>query len=298
MDNWRKISPKTLLWTIGGAGLLLVFWPDNWSLEWFTQLPSVIHSISHAFIIASILGFTVDRITKERLVKETAKDLIEYLIGWKLPREAQRHIRAVILNEVIRYNFEMRCNLVPLPASSIPRMRIDIELSYLLRNFSNYPKPYSPYIGHEDHESPIFHSLSVHRGQNTEYFYSSDDRGKKLVVHEGKGYTFIRGDEVMVTSSPLEEEQEPFRVIAKYSLILPDDYLFIEPLSSPTIHLTLHVNTPTGYETRIACSKVPRETKGEYFDIPEMFVHGEYIGIQWAPKNQIIIRASSSNDQI
>ena len=77
------MRPSTVFWIILVGGIALLFWPAAWPLH------DPAAALAHALVIAGVLGITVDRVAKDHLLKEAARDISQYLIGYRLPEQIQ-----------------------------------------------------------------------------------------------------------------------------------------------------------------------------------------------------------------
>jgi len=108
MLRWIQLHSAALTFLmlfLVGLGLYYVpntWWPWPW-------LNSIQHLLSHALMVAGILGGTVDSFLKRALIR----DVGSIFIGWALPQEVRNYIRDVSQTDLVRKNFRAHYKLTP-----------------------------------------------------------------------------------------------------------------------------------------------------------------------------------------
>ena len=109
-------------------------------------------------LVAGILGITVDRYAKNRLVREASKDVQHYLIGYRLPPEIQNAIKQKMETSIVRHDWEQKFDLQKADGGHV---RIKIDLSYRVENYSSVAVEFNPKLDVDDIQNPIFHSGNI-----------------------------------------------------------------------------------------------------------------------------------------
>src|SRR5450432_2735209 len=152
---WEYIEWWVFLPVLLFGVLLHYTYPGSWPLS-----DVITHGLSDALMIAAVLGITVDRIAKDRLLTDVSADIWHQLMGRDLPLEIKHFIKDGLLNThlvctryEIRYHFTDRTD---------GRLDIEVELRRDLENFSHEKQSEDDvHIGIPLDLEPTFHSVTV-----------------------------------------------------------------------------------------------------------------------------------------
>jgi hypothetical protein len=279
-DRLRQAPTWILFILLIGLGLLIhVIYPTGWFLR------ELVVPLSDALMIAGFLGLTVDTFAKNRLLHEAAVDISKYLIGYRLPPELQDHIRWIQTVDLVRCDCELRYRLTPREHN---KMAVDVEMSYVVKNFSTTAKPYTPRLSVEDVDNPTFLSLTCLRSGNG-YHMADDGKGTPLDVKTlPDGRKQVEGASINIESSRESKTTE-----THCKIILPNNYHDVVSLFYPTIGVRVHVECPKEYEIRIDDSE-NAISSGNCWEFRRLYLPSQIIGIRWLPKDSIPPAASSS----
>jgi hypothetical protein len=277
LDRLRRIPSWFLFVLVISVGWLLhVKYPSNWSYR------ELVVPLTDSLMIAGFLGITADAFAKNRLLQEAAGDISKYLIGYRLPPEIQDHIRWIQTVDVVRCDFEIRYRLESREPSS---MAVDVEMSYLVKNFSTTPKNYTPILSAEDVDNPTFVSLTYLGTDGNGYHLADDGKGKPLNVKKlDDGRKRVEGKSI--TIEPCGANKVPnfqCKIIKRYRLLLPNNYHDLVSFFYPTIGVRIHVDCPNEYVIRIDNAE-EANSSGNCWEFRRLFLPSQIVGIRWLPK--------------
>lgn len=285
-NNFRKFPSWILFLSLICVGLVIhVIYPKEWIFrELFVPL-------SDALMIAGFLGLTVDTFAKNRLLHEAVRDISQYLIGYRLPPEIQDHIRWIQTVDLVRCDCEVRYRL---ELQEQDKMAVDVEMSYLVKNFSTTAKPYTPRLSAEDVDNPTFLSLTCLRSNGNGYHLANDGKGTPLNVKTlTDGRKQVEGEAITIEPCGEDKDTEAHcKIIKKYSLLLPNNYHDVISFFYTTIGVRIHVQYPKEYEIRIDDSE-NANTSGNCWEFKRLYLPSQIIGIRWLPKDAIVSADSS-----
>jgi hypothetical protein len=123
--DWRVFVPVLV------AGALLHYYPEAWLLS------GVVHGLSEAMMIAAVLGLTVDRIAKDKLLSDVSSDIWYHLMGRDLPVEIKGFIRHALLEtKLVCTRLEIRYRL---EEREDGRLDVYVTQTRDIENFSSAP---------------------------------------------------------------------------------------------------------------------------------------------------------------
>lgn len=236
-------------------------------------LRSILDSLGHALIVASLLAATVDVYMKRRLLKEASLDISKYLIGYALPEEIQDKIKEAMRIDLVRRDLTVRYTLSPV-SEEPDKLLATVVYAYQVENVSNHEVDYQPRMDFATHLKPRTLDMRV----DSQADDRADDMGKDLSPDEKTS------PQVSVYSL------RPFKVRPKsknpelrylceirYEIEVPVEYGDSFYFNHPTIDVTLEVKWPPNIEFF-----GPGEASNEnrwYFK--KGFLRGEEISWRW-----------------
>jgi hypothetical protein len=141
MESWANRNASILTFVgLGAVGIGLRLLYDLLLRE------SVIHSLSDAFIVAAILGVSVDWFLKRALIK----DVGSIFIGWALPQQLREHIREVSEIALVRYNRLLHYKVTRTDSE----LFLDVIDSWEIYNFGTSRRKYTSLQAIDLHERP------------------------------------------------------------------------------------------------------------------------------------------------
>jgi hypothetical protein len=227
-----------------------------------------------AFLISALLGATVDRYVKQRLLRETSKDVAKYLIGYDLPKEIQDKIHELMATSIVRTDCEVRYKL---HRPQEGRVTIEAEWSYTLINFSNTPKEFSHIVAVEKHDNPEFLELRCHSDDSKAAYCW---QGERLQVSESEpGVVSCSGRKLKVRP---RTEGFKYLITSKYKITTPPEASDIINFFGPAVGITVIADCPSELEFSAPAATLGGANRWEYRGI---FLPGQHVHVRWFPRS-------------
>lgn len=240
-----------------------------------------LHSISEAVFVAGLIVFCVDPFVKGELLKEFAKDLFPYMIGFDLPQQIKDRLRDIVNNcKLYREHMEMDLFFSGTGAD----VKIRIESRFDLVNPTSAALPYTHQLEFEEAENTDLVKLGVPGKERLEF---------KSLDYSSSGVCKCAGQEISIKpngESSKSQQQYPFT--SEYSQTYRKTGFHLQTFGRPTIGftLTLKENGIQGIEVLASprkgheneeCEELKQGVARAY---DELFMKGDSINIRWRPK--------------
>ena len=256
---------------IVGAKLMLV------QSGFFDVHPEFFHLLGHAFVVAAILGLTVDVFLKARLMREITHGVARYLIGYELPPEIRERIHDLMKTERVYRNFEIRCHLSEKqdkPGFAL----LDFTLSNDVDNITNQPLAFVDQLEYEKQEPTIVLEMRCDSlDTKANYRKSGSDLGKDK--QDDPGAKVAVGNKVKILPHN-RERQFIYRFAARYQT----EYSIIDSeiisFANASFGATVICEMPDNYD--VTLSPMPDAHNVDRWSYNRLFLPGEYIRIRWA----------------
>jgi hypothetical protein len=243
-----------------------------------------VHALAHAFIIAGILGLTVDYYAKRHLLREAARDIDKYLLGYKLPDELQNKLKEIRNAEVVRRDIRFTYTIESIAGEK--KIRLHADLTFEVENFTNVKQAYTAELAMENHLSPKVTLMACITNDKTQQY---ELRGAALKPKpRGAVVEFAAKTIWLLPKSKFSYINYKFH--HEYCQTFPDTgseyFQFDQPY--PTIGATIIVKHPKNFRIDFSSeSKSPEPGKTEWTD-PKVFLRGEIITMWWRPQDAIV----------
>jgi len=256
------------------AGILLIitayYLPDIWKLRRL-----LLEAIGEAFIVAAILGLTVDKYLKGDLVRRASQDVHKYLVGYNLPDEIKQRIQQLMGTVFIRRNWHIAYMLSP---SGKDEVVIDVVYSYELENVSNEVQDYLPMIQIEKHLNPTI--LELRCDDPDSRFRISSKAGESLGKEEKvPGLIELRANSVKVKPTGTNGLRYPFS--AHFQLRTPHDHSDTFSFGQPSIGVTIAASYPPEYSFSIEPEPGMIATENMWQIRNRAFLRSEHVVLRW-----------------
>lgn len=195
-----------------------------------------------AFLISALLGATVDRYVKQRLLRETSKDVAKYLIGYDLPKEIQDKIHELMGISIVREGCEVRYKLYP-PKDG--HVLIEEEWSFNLINYSNTSKEYVHAIAVEKHDNPEFLELRCHTDDTKAAYCWEREKLQAQVSESEPGVLLCVGKKLKILP---RTDGFKYLVSSKYRITVPQEASDIINFFGPAVGITVMADCPPELE--------------------------------------------------
>lgn len=259
---FRPIYFFLLLIAVGAAGF--------WLLGHLDPL-HVLDRLAEAVVIAGILGASVELFARREFLRETAKDMIGYLIGYGLPPEIQNRLRETVTDTgLVRYNQEIRYRIRAHPERS-GMVLVEMESSYETKNTSITWRKYTPQLGAEEADGPAFSEV-VSEGKGRKAYSIPNPKP----VIKPVGVLRVYGRTVRLRPG------ESITLRWKHSYVLPERYSETSAWLLPTIGVRVIADVE-GFEFSVSPDKA-LQSSGNVHKYERLFMPGEHIRVRWWPK--------------
>lgn len=276
---WHLMGPFVMVAAVGFVGLRL--YPGNWFAAHEIQL------VAHALMVAGIIGIFIELFAANFLIRRVADDLAQKLVGRGLPAELQHHIREITETKIVRDELVKTYSLSEPDSSG--RLRVSISLSYNVRNYSDSPESYSPFLKQEAVDSPEFESLDYFIGDETCHYSGADIADLLKIDPETQVHT-VAGRQKITLEPIRRNERSVCKVVWRYHLTMPQNYSDLTTAGSSVIGTQIHlVRIPknlvfvSGGDIRGTMVHAPGS---HTWTFRRPFVNGQSIRVWWYPKEQ------------
>lgn len=291
------------------AGLLLLC-SSGWVL-WFKP-DGPLHSLCEGFFVAGAIIIFVDPFLKKRLLKEFARDLFPYMMGFELPLKIKERLRDTVSStKLYRENMTM-----DLAFSTITneRVKISFKTGFDMVNPTSHPIQYTHHLAFEEAEQT--RSLEV-------TLPGKEPKSISIPHPYHSGVYDYRSEPIGIEPNRKPESSRPnYPFKSKYTQEYPDMGFHLQTFGLPTIKFTLTLTDvpddlevtatiPEGQEAKRSVrngeSGVSPEVlvnvrdvklnKEESIVYENVFMRGDSINIRWkAPKN--VSRLAAKEDSV
>lgn len=249
-----------------------------------------VHSLGHALIIAGILGLTVDYYAKKHLIKEAARDIDKYLLGYALPTAMQDTIREVRDTKIVRRDWTCTYTISPHPERA-QHIILATDFSFEAVNITHRRQLYTSELALDRYTSPTIELLSCESNDRLANYNLSGPALATLV----NSYNAANADAATIAIKGRTTELEPkatyerlyYKYRVKYSQIYPDigsDHFQFDLPAIPTIGVCIIVNHPSDFEIQFHSKPEEAGTTRAVWSDPKVFLRGEIITIWWQRK--------------
>jgi len=247
-------------------------------------------SVGEAFIVASVLGITVDRYLKGDLLQKASKDVHKYLVGYNLPDEIKQRIQELMGTVFVRTDWFINFTLTPLNADEV---LVDISYSFQLENVSNRVQEYFPMLQVEKHMNPQVLELRCDDPESR--FRLVPTGGKQSIAEESttvRGLVEVRADPLKVKPSGKDKLRYPLS--GRFQLRTPNDHSDTFSFGHPSIGVTITTSCPETHMFSLEPEPGMIITENMYQMRHRAFLRSEHVRIRWMKVKDATERKSSS----
>jgi hypothetical protein len=228
------------------------------------------HSLGEAALISALLVMLVDPFLKARLLKEAARDIFHYLLGFDQQPEIKERLRAILLGtKLFRKNYNLRYQFTAVEDG----MRIQVEYDFELINPTDQTLSFDQVVQFETAERPELEYLSLVSTQ--EKYHES----VKLIPKQ---------DDPLVLEAKKSVKIQPssrgitYRFGGKWCTTYPKQSWYAQHFGFPTIGVTVTIDGPDSFE--VSATPTPLH-EGKVWKYEGLFMPGNHFNIRWNPKN-------------
>lgn len=159
-----KINPsQLLLWVMTVIGFLLVATSQFITYEWLKNLTT---PVGQALFASGVVGWLVDRLVRERFLREVARNVYGYLLGPYFPLPAKEFINDFIKTELILTDYQCSYEF---SIANDGNLHITVSVEYNVRNHGVNTKPYRPKLQIFKNENPEILQLTCYTDMTNKY---------------------------------------------------------------------------------------------------------------------------------
>jgi len=260
--RWEKLIERTpvkyISLVLGAVGGLLV---------WKFPADYFLHSIGEAAVIAALLMLLVDPFLKARLLKEAARDIFEYLLGFAHQPQLRERLRRLVFDtKLFRKNFNARYKLIP----QADFIQIDMEFDFELVNPTQETLEFEYKIDFEQAENPRLDSLTLISSEKS-YEWRPTLQSKEDEPSVLQGFA----DPVKIHPA---SKGISYRFGGRCAVSYPLSFYYAQHFGYPTIGVTVTIEHPQTLE--VDAAPTPAH-EGSVWRYERLFMPGDHINIRW-----------------
>jgi hypothetical protein len=259
---WEKLIERTPVKYISLVLVAIGGW-----LVWKFPPGYFRYSIGEAAVIAALLMLLVDPFLKARLLKEAARDIFEYLLGFdQQPQLKERLKRLVFDTKLFRRNFNARYKLLP----QVDFIQIEMEFDFELVNPTEEAIEFQYKMDFEQAENPRLDSLTLISSERSyEWRPTLQSKEDEPSVLQG----FADPVKIQPASKGIS-----YRFDGKCAMSYPLSFYYAQHFGYPTIGVTVTIEHPQTLE--IDPAPTPSH-EGNVWRYERLFMPGDHISIRW-----------------
>jgi hypothetical protein len=272
-EGLKLFGPFVLLFVLGA--LIRRFYPCNW------YTPDFFHVLADAFMVAGLIGASLELFSSKFLIEKVADDLASKLVGRGLPAELQSHIREITKTTFVRDHYlkEYRFS----NPDEFHYMEVEMTVTFDVKNYSDTVCQYHPVIQEEIFFKPEFLYLEYGVAGEQPISFDAAKLAGLVKSDETTGVQMVEGPETIKLFPIREDDKAVCHVVLKYRLTLPEEYTDVTHFGGATIDATLRVqNIPQGFYFVSAHAEHTPDSSSWYFKGP--FVQGQHVNAWWYRK--------------
>ena len=233
-----------------------------------------LEAFGEALLIAGFLSLTVDRYAKWKLLREMSKDVSQFLIGYQLPEKAQDKIKELMGCKIIRQNLDIHWKIQT--GQDPAKVRVTVNFSFDLINITGEEQPYQQFLLVEKQDNPVIEEVECCSSEKADsYRYAGQGISHDKVDEPG----VIEALGKKLTIKPNKDGHGPtYRVGARYSMTLPQDYSDVFAFGAPTLKVTITDDVPPGFEFHAPDADLSMTNRWEY---NKFFLPNQHVRVRW-----------------
>jgi hypothetical protein len=277
-DHARLLLPLLLMGILGGVARIKYpyWWPAN----------DFVYFLADTFIVAMVLGVTLDLFSAKLLIERVSDGLAQRLIGRGLPAELQASIRNLVSTDLVRDHY------VKSYAFSTPEdgsVQVNIEVCYEVRNYSEATCDYAPEMAAEIFFQPSFQLLEYGIAGKKIYTFSDESLASKVQTVDELNVRRVPSSALPpVSLRPVRTgEKAACQVTWKYSLAMPEQCCDVTEFDEATLGATLRLETPSEDLDFVSGgdASLHHEAGSRSWYFEKAFLPGQYLRTWWFPRS-------------
>jgi hypothetical protein len=273
-EIWKLTWPYSVL--VIAFALIRTYYPENW---WIAEL---VHHLADACVVAGVLAIFVELGAANKLIHRVGDDLAEKLVGRGLPRALQKQIQGIVRTSGVRDDFVKTYRIYNEPNNQV---RLDISISYNVKNYSDHPIAYTPELGEEIFYRPEFLSLECRLSETDGYAFTEDELKSMITESPWTKGKSVAGKPVTIPPFKSDESSNSCCVRWQYRIYMPEDYSDILSFGAPTLGVELQLlEKPNDLEFTAGGKDVHHLPGSKSWTSTAPFIHGQHVRAWWFRK--------------
>jgi len=265
-DDKTGLVLLAVVMVVGG-----VLFSQPWPLQYHHDL---INRLGEALIIASILGFSVDLYSKNRLLHEVSRDVFVHIFGHALPEKLRDRINQLVRIDLVRTDCEIRYTITPLEAG---RVQLTCEHAWNLDNYSSVSLDHKSIVALEKRDKPVLIEFRCDTPDaKASFCYTKEPAQNFGDVEIDDGIEELRATKTIAIQPRTAGVK--YRVSSKCTYEFPENGTEVFSFGGPTIEATIIVNPAAGFSVSV----VPEtENTANRWYYRKAFLSGEHLRVRW-----------------
>ena len=277
LDHARLLLPFLIMGALGAAAKLR--YPYWWPAA------DLVAFAAECLIVTAMLGLLLEVFSAKLLVERVSEILADRLIGRGLPAELQSPIREVVDTEFVRDHFVKSYTFSTPEAGYV---KVDIELRYEVKNYSETVRDYAPELAAEIFLEPDFRFLEYGIAGRKIHTFFDETLSSKVETDYGLNIRRVpRSALPTVSLKPFRTgEKSACQVTWRYRLTVPEQYCDVTSFDEATLGATLQVqNVPEEFEfVSGGDASLHHEVGSQSWFFEKSFIPGQHLRAWWFPR--------------
>jgi hypothetical protein len=233
------------------------------------------HSLSEVVFLAAALTLTVDPFLKRRLIKESAKDIFQHLLGIDFPEE----IRDAFQTALLRGEMYVKDVSIEADARTVAGNSVVLEVSTRATVVAARDSEYEQSFASEESENANISQASVTFDSRPKVSYSYPNPSHPKLVLKAKA------DEPMVFEWKGRKirlrKGDRLSTYMRFTVRRGTRDFFVQNFAVPTIHLRVRIRASNDLEISASAADLINDNEYNY---KKVFLPADHIQIRWKPK--------------
>lgn len=279
-DHAQLLLPLLAIGVLGGVARLKYpyWWPAT----------DLVYFLADSFIVAMVLGVTLELFSAKLLVERVSDGLAQRLIGRGLPAELQAPIKDIVGTDFVRDHYVKSYSFSP-PENG--QVNVDVEIRFDVRNYSDAVRDYAPGIAAEIFFRPEFRFLEYGIPGEKIHTFSDENLSSKVETVDELNVRRVHKSALPpVSMKPVRTgERSACQVTWRYRVTMPEQYCDVTDFGEATLGATLQLqNLPEELEFVSGGDASLHHELGSqswYFD--KSFITGQHVRAWWFRRNSV-----------
>ncbi|HEV2493517.1 MAG TPA: hypothetical protein VG204_10670 [Terriglobia bacterium] len=286
MARLRDLSVKDYFRLVGWfllavlIGLAFRSWyPHNW------RGCETLYALGDGLIVAGVLGILLELFAAKFLIERVAEDLSQKLVGRGLPKELQEHIGKIVKTDIARDHY-IKSYYFHDPIDG--KVKIDITITFRVRNYSDSAKPYVPDADEEVFFDPQFSYLEYGIEGEVPISLNAQQLAQSTKVIPDTNVRTVKGAKPIKLKSIHSDPKAVCAVMWKYTITMPEEFSDVTAFRAATMGVKLHVDNIPPVLTFISAGDgmLPHVEGSSSWEYTGTYIGGQHVRSWWFHKGK------------